>query len=203
MKLIGHCLLKITKNLIVLIVMVMIFHEFILLKYFQVDNYLMSSNNARRNFIDANREGIFSLGGYVCLYLIGVFIGRIIIQGESKQKFKEMGLQLFLAVAFLCLISSNSSRKLCNLSYVSSTAGLACMCLGCFSITQWLLLRRGYSTESVLLKNMNQKGLDAFLIGNVLTGIINLNINTIDTSDTIALLIILIYIFLVHIFVHR
>ncbi|CAF2077470.1 unnamed protein product [Rotaria magnacalcarata] len=136
MKLIGHCLLKITKNLISLIVVVMIFHEFILLKYFHVDNYLMSSNNVRKNFIDANREGIFSLGGYVCLYLIGVFIGRIIIHDESKQKFKQMGLQLFLGMVFLCVINWNSSRKLCNLSYVSSTAGLACMSLACFSITQ-------------------------------------------------------------------
>ncbi|CAF4402116.1 unnamed protein product [Rotaria socialis] len=131
----------------------------------------------------------------IILFILG-FI-RITIHGELKREFKQMGLQLFLEMVFLCVISLNSSRKLCNLSYVSSTAGLACVSLACFGIIQWLLLRHGYSTESILLKTMNQKGLDAFLIGNVLTGIINLNINTIDTSDIIALLIIFIYLFLV------
>jgi phosphatidylinositol glycan class W len=102
----------------------------------------------------------------------------------------------------LCTISINPSRKLCNLSYISYTTGLACMCMGCFSISQWLLRRKDYLTESILLKNVNQKGLDIFLIANVLTGVINLNINTIDTSDFIALGIILIYLFVITAFAY-
>ncbi|CAF3299083.1 unnamed protein product, partial [Rotaria sp. Silwood2] len=56
--------------------------------YFQFDKYLILSNNLQQNFIDANREGIFSLGEYVCLYLIGISIGKFIINNEYKQKFK-------------------------------------------------------------------------------------------------------------------
>ncbi|CAF3328803.1 unnamed protein product [Rotaria sp. Silwood2] len=197
MKLIGHCLLKITKNIFLLIFIILLFHEFILLKYFQFDNYLILSNNLRKNFIDANREGIFSLGGYVCLYLIGISIGKFIINNEYKQKFKQMGITFFIFMIILCTISYNPSRKLCNLSYISSTTGLACMCLTCFSMIQWLLSRKGYLTESILIKNVNQKSLDTFLIANVLTGIINLNINTIDTSDFLSLFIIFIYMFIV------
>jgi hypothetical protein len=74
--------------------------------------------------------------------------------------------------------------------------------MGCFSISQWLLRRKDYLTESILLKNVNQKGLDIFLIANVLTGVINLNINTIDTSDFIALGIILIYLFVITAFAY-
>ncbi|CAF3554208.1 unnamed protein product, partial [Rotaria sp. Silwood2] len=66
-------------------------------KYFQFDNYLILSNNLRKNFIDANREGIFSLGEYVCLYLIGIYIGKFIINNEYKQKFKQMGLYFLLS----------------------------------------------------------------------------------------------------------
>jgi hypothetical protein len=71
-----------------------------------------------------------------------------------------------------------------------------------FSIIQWLLLRKGLLTESILLKNINQKGLDTFLLANVLTGLINLNINTIDTSDFMSLVIILIYMFIVSAFAY-
>ncbi|CAF3420020.1 unnamed protein product [Rotaria sp. Silwood2] len=56
--------------------------------YFQFDKYLILSNNLQQNFIDANREGIFSLDEYVCLYLIEISIGKFIINNEYKQKFK-------------------------------------------------------------------------------------------------------------------
>jgi len=202
MKLIGNILLLITKKIILLIIIILIFHEFILLKYFHFDSYLISLDNLRINFIDANREGIFSLGGYVCLYLIGIYIGKIIIHNECNYYFKQMSIQFLIAMIILCLISFNPSRKLCNLSYITSTTGLACMCIACFSIIQWLLLRKGLFIESILLKNINQKGLDMFLLANILTGIINLNINTIDISDLISLIIILIYMFIVTIFIY-
>jgi len=198
MKLIGNCLLFIiTKNILLLIVLILTFHEFIFLRYLQFDKYLILSDNLRTNFIDANREGIFSLNGYVCLYLIGIYMGRLIIKEESNQRFKQLSWKFFIPMIILCGISINPSRKLCNLSYISYTTGLACMCMGCFSIIQWLLIRKGYQTESILLKNINQKGLDTFLLANVLTGVINLNINTIDTSDSIALGIILVYMFII------
>ncbi|CAF1063804.1 unnamed protein product [Rotaria sordida] len=76
------------------------------------------------------------------------------------------------------------------------------MSLACFRIIQWLLLRKGYLTESILVKNVNQKSLDAFLLANILTRIINLNINTIDTLDFISLFIILIYISIVTAFIY-
>jgi phosphatidylinositol glycan class W len=202
MKLIGNCLLMITKNILILIFITLLFHEFILLKYFQFDQYLISSDNIRMNFIDANREGIFSLGGYVCLYLIGIYIGRLVMTNERDQQFQYMSIRFTISTIILCGISSNPSRKLCNLSYISSTTGLACMCMAGFSVVQWLLLRKGLFIESILLKNVNQKGLDTFLFANVFTGIINLNINTIDTSNFISLMIILIYMFIVTVFAY-
>jgi len=202
MKLIGNCLLFVTKNVLGLIFVTLVFHEVILLRYFQFDNYLIESNNLRRNFLDANREGIFSLSGYTCLYLIGIYLGRLVMNYERDYRFKQMSVKFSIAMIILCGISYNSSRKLCNFGYISSTTGIACMCIACFSIIQWLLLRKGYSTESILLKNVNQKGLDMFLLANVLTGVINLNINTIDTSDFISLLIILIYMFIITAFAY-
>ncbi|CAF3575645.1 unnamed protein product [Rotaria socialis] len=202
MKLIGYYLFKLIKNIHLLIILILSFHEFILLKYFHYDDYLISSNNLRTNFIDANREGIFSLGGYVCLYLIGISCGRFIIKYEYEQKFKQMAIRFFILMIILCAISYNPSRKLCNLSYISSTTGLACMCFACYSVIQWLLLRKSYSIESMLIKNFNLKGLDIFLLANVLTGIVNLNINTIDSSDFTSFMIILLYMFTVSSFTY-
>ena len=98
MKLIGNCLLKLTKNVLLLIFLTLIFHEGILLRYFQFNNYLIETNNLRTNFIDANREGIFSLGGYVCLYLSGIYIGRLVIKNEMKHRLKDMSMQFLIAM---------------------------------------------------------------------------------------------------------
>ena len=202
MKSIGNLLLRLTKNLPVLIACVLVGHEVILLRLLKYDNYLIVSSTLRDNFIDANREGIFSLGGYVSLYLIGILLGRFVIDNERHRRFQYMTLVLFSAMMALCLISSNASRKLCNFAYISSTTGLACMCLSGFSVIQWLLLKQGCSTESILLKNVNQKGLDTFLCANVLTGLINLNVQTIDTPSFIALGIVLSYLFIVSAFAY-
>ena len=197
MKLIGNSLLSITRNVLLWIFITLVFHELVLLKYFQFEDYLTSSDQTRIGFIDANREGIFSLGGYTCLYLIGIFIGRLVITNERDSRLKQMSIQFAIATIILCAINLNPSRKLCNFSYISSTTGLACMCMSGFSLIHWLLARKGLSQESILLKNVNQKGLDVFLLANVLTGMINLNINTIDTSDSISLLILFVYMFVV------
>lgn len=202
MKLIGNSLLHLTKNLPVLIGASLIFHEWVLLRYFQFEDYLINSDPIRKNFFDANREGICSLGGYVCLYLIGIYIGRLVIAGERDQRLKEMSIGFTIATIVFCAISFNPSRKLCNFSYISSTTGLACMCMAGFSFIQWLLLRKNVSIQSILLENINRKALDTFLLANVLTGIINLNVDTIDTSDGRALMIILIYMFIVMIVVY-
>ncbi|CAF3243565.1 unnamed protein product [Rotaria sp. Silwood2] len=79
--------------------------------YFQFNNYLILSNNLQQNFIDVNREGIFSLGEYVCLYFIGIYIGKFITNNKYKQKFKQMGIIVFILMIILCTISYNPSRK--------------------------------------------------------------------------------------------
>jgi len=197
MKLLGNCLFKLTTNVPILILITISFHEGFLLRYCQFDRYLTETNLVRVNFLDANREGIYSLGGYVCLYLIGIFMGRLILKYESQARFQRMTIQFLLGMIFLCGISTNASRKLCNLSYISSTTGLACLCLAGFSLIHWLLEQKNLSIESNLLKNINQKGLDLFLLANVLTGLINLNVNTLDASNELALGLICLYMFIV------
>ncbi|CAF1309793.1 unnamed protein product [Adineta steineri] len=113
-----------------------------------------------------------------------------------------MTIKFSIAMIILCGISYNTSRKLCNFGYISSTTGLACLIIASYSIILWLLIRKGYSTESTLLKYVNQKGFDMFLLANVLTGIINLNLNTIDTSNSVALCIIISYMFVLSTYVY-
>ena len=197
MKCLGNLLLKTTTNLPVLIALTVFFHEWILLRYLGYDQYLLSTSTVRTHFLDANREGIFSLGGYVSLYLIGILIGRFVIDSERQRRSERMLAVFLLATIGLCSIRGNASRKLCNLAYISSTTGLASMCLFAFTAIQSLLERKSCSDESILLKNVNQKGLDTFLLANVLTGLVNLNINTLDTAPSIALAILVMYMTLV------
>ena len=180
---------------------VLILHEIVSLKYFNVENYLISSIQ-RKTFVDANREGICSLPGYVCLYLLGIFIGKKLIEFERKEKFSSIFFVLSPILLGLAFFNGNASRKLCNAVYICSTAGLAALCFCGFAFIQILFIRKGLTTESILLKNVNQKGLDVFLFANVLTGVVNLNIRTIDTSTFVSFLILFVYSFIVSTFAY-
>ncbi|CAF4652160.1 unnamed protein product [Rotaria socialis] len=52
------------------------------------------------------------------------------------------------------------------------------------------------------VEHVSEYGLDIFLLANVLTGIVNLNINTIDSSDFTSFMIILLYMFTVSSFTY-
>lgn len=55
----------------------------------------------------------------------------------------------------------------------------------------------GYSKPGVLYSAINRNQLAVFLLANVLTGLVNMSINTIRTSDPIALVIIILYMIVV------
>ena len=47
------------------------FYEFILLNHFKYRDYLLATNTSRIDFFDANKEGVFSIIGYISIYLAG------------------------------------------------------------------------------------------------------------------------------------
>jgi glucosaminylphosphatidylinositol acyltransferase len=65
--------------------MLLMFHETVL--QLGLSNYIMDESVVRGNFISANREGIFSIPGYVALYLGSIYVGTI-LQSEGQELLK-------------------------------------------------------------------------------------------------------------------
>jgi len=138
----------------------------------------------RLGLLDENREGIFSMLGYISLYSMALLYTRLItpqLLKETKLTLKPVvyGLALALA-AFLSQsaleltgIISQASRRAANAGYV-----LAMLALCQFSISGIQLINclvPVYAGQS-LMTAVSRNGLLFFLFANVLTGAINVSL---------------------------
>jgi len=117
-------------NLSGLLSIVMItFHEWLLLDATGLGVYILKSSDGkggRNNWLDANREGLFSIPGYVSLYLAGVRIGQYCFQPRRNfLSWVESCMRLTMLTGglwFVTTLSSynvhNASRRMCNLTYM-------------------------------------------------------------------------------------
>lgn len=85
------------------------------------------SNVERNTFLNANREGIVSIPGYIALYLVAIYFGNM-MQTQEKQYIrprellKLIGKIIFLGIfcwkmIFVCDNMFGSSRRLANMGY--------------------------------------------------------------------------------------
>ncbi|CAJ0926192.1 unnamed protein product, partial [Mesorhabditis belari] len=126
--------------------------------------WVLSDSAPRDNLFSANREGLCSLLGYIALYYLASAIGEFISKNGPK---------LFLF-----------------------TFGLAvCLCVQMLTIVEWFLgIFHGESPwcsiQLCLLDSINRTGLIFFLIGNILTGVINMSLNpsSIDPMSSVLYL---------------
>jgi Uncharacterized membrane protein len=98
---------------------------------------------------------------------------------------------IFYQVIFLYFFQLTSiSRRLANMPYVMWTVSYnAAYLLGYHLIDAALP-----NINSALLDSTNKNGLFLFLIGNLATGFINMMCNTLKVKDSIAFIILLVYI---------
>jgi hypothetical protein len=105
--------------------MLLMFHETCL--QLGLSSYIMDDNVARNNLISANREGIFSVTGYVALYLGSIYIGTLLkSDGQELLKvrevfYKTMKLGMISAfcwkMIFVCNGMFGVSRRTANMGY--------------------------------------------------------------------------------------
>lgn len=165
----------------------------------------------RDNFFDANKEGLVSSLGYVGLYFLSVYVGKELhlkADRNLQEKWKLFKkLVVFAALLFFSTVylekSFGISRRLANTGYCIWTMFIGVFMTGlfCFGeiIQQYLFENKGYfkfTTVPIVLEAINYNGLVFFLTSNVLTGLINLTIDTKATDEITSLLIINIYMFI-------
>ncbi|KAG7897214.1 hypothetical protein KL905_004288 [Ogataea polymorpha] len=217
---------------------IMLLYEVVLTKFGLLEYIL---NSQREGLIGMNKEGLFSLAGYLAIYLNGISLGYIIfplfptrknsltVSGSKDQCLNNRKIYSFsvsptrslfiLATLFhalyyvldTCYIYG-VSRRMANALYVIWVCAYNYTFLFGYKLVENLVWgepryelthsetritvandNRNINCVPMCLRAVNYNGLTIFILANVLTGLINLTFNTIDTSDTIALVILIAY----------
>ncbi|NWH90089.1 PIGW protein, partial [Aegithalos caudatus] len=192
--------------------------------------------DSRLGFLDANREGLLSLLGYLAIYLASVQVGQWLQRGRSSVRgwLAALGglagavLLLWVLLQLCQACAEPVSRRMANLPFCTWVLAHCLLLLGLFLLTDLTLLftkllvrgssvpccwevvqppgsRKKHGTEAVLrdklsqpclISAINKNQLLFFLLANVMTGAVNILIDTIHSKAAFTLCILHLYMFL-------
>ncbi|EPX73199.1 pig-W [Schizosaccharomyces octosporus yFS286] len=165
----------------------------------------------RTSILSQNKEGIASLLGYTSIFLYGMHTGSIILvdrprmytRAESWKRFQKLIFPL-LSLMILYFVSgfctNGISRRLANTPYVTLVAFVNMFFLCLYLLYDAYVFPPSFSySERVprILENANNNGLFVFLLGNLLTGLVNILIDTLRSSNIKGLLILTAYLLII------
>ncbi|TQD97006.1 hypothetical protein C1H46_017405 [Malus baccata] len=166
-----------------------------------LNSYLLS-NERGTDIISQNKEGFFSIFGYWGMYLVGVQLGNFLLfnyhssatMGSNKWatiRVWILSLLLWLLTVIIDRHVERVSRRMCNLAYVTLVLAVNLQVLAIFLLSDFL----PGSKTSVLEEAYNRNLLGTFLLANLLTGLVNLMVETLFASAVKALFILIAYTF--------
>eukprot|EP01027_Heterolobosea_sp_BB2_P015308 GEZU01021916.1.p1 GENE.GEZU01021916.1~~GEZU01021916.1.p1 ORF type:complete len:482 (-),score=98.40 GEZU01021916.1:350-1795(-) len=163
---------------------IIIVYEFALLKL-GLKDYIL--HHPRENFISANKEGICSSIGYLAIYFFGVAVGKLIWRCKERKEWKLLIPKLWIADAALWAFAlfahayiHQSSRRMVNIAYAAWIVAHSLFLLAIFITIE--LYAAPLMSKSIVRDAVNRNQLFTFLIANLLTGLINLTIPTLDIT---------------------
>ncbi|XP_017268029.1 phosphatidylinositol-glycan biosynthesis class W protein [Kryptolebias marmoratus] len=147
------------------------FYQF-LLETSELKAFILHNDDREKDFVHANKEGIFSLAGYVAIYLTGVQIGLYVMQPRSQvAEWLKMLFNLFLGslVLFAALCTCQTlvepvSRRSANFPFSLWSVAQSLFFMSCLGLADLLLLflKRTSGCRVVPSSlNMYSKGADA------------------------------------------
>lgn len=182
----------------------------VLLSRTALQDFLLS--DARPGLWGENKEGLASLPGYIAIFLVGLSIGEHVLRlGESRdagpgageklaKRKTELMLELlgyaaasWLAIWALGWLGVGVSRRFANLPYVLWTTAYNTSYLAGFLALELALFPAGAAGSGApdacppLLEAVNRNGLAVFLAANLLTGLVNVSMQTMYASRAAAL----------------
>lgn len=151
-------------------------------------------NSERTNLLNMNREGIFSFLGYYSIFLLAADLGNRLFKATDWKS----GLMILIKDGLISLVFSwNSyhngiqvSRRMANMHYVLWIYSLCVFAITCIGIVELILP----SSFPQIIQAINRNQLFVFLVANVITGLVNLNIDTLNQHDLSAFLILSCYV---------
>ncbi|EGC39189.1 hypothetical protein DICPUDRAFT_45375 [Dictyostelium purpureum] len=170
----------------------------VFLNQFGLTDYIL--NHPRDSLISMNKEGICSIIGYLSIHLIGTKIGCELFKVRNTltewRKFATKLLVLSVITWVLWLFCEiyidRTSRRMANLGYVLAILAIN---LFNFSVNIFVYLISGNHNASVIAKSINRNQLFIFLLGNILTGLINFSMKTIYATQEESIAVITGYTF--------
>ncbi|XP_012833307.1 PREDICTED: uncharacterized protein At4g17910-like [Erythranthe guttata] len=165
-------------------------------------NKFIMSEERKPDIFSQNKEGIFSIFGYWGMYLVGVRIGSYLFFGgnaDATLKTKKWAATRVWALClFFWLITllldwyvEAVSRRMCNLAYVTFTLAANLQVLAILMLSHYVSGCKSSALEEAFNRNL----LTSFLLANVLTGLVNLSIDTLSASSIFAVAILFAYAF--------
>uniref|UniRef100_F1L181 Phosphatidylinositol-glycan biosynthesis class W protein n=1 Tax=Ascaris suum TaxID=6253 RepID=F1L181_ASCSU len=168
-----------------------------LLQENKLQEWLLSSNVKRDDFLSANREGIYSLLGYLSFYYFSSVLATFVSKtGIRLKSWIYRGLQLFLWTFILFGVQKlmesffgPPSRRIFNVPHIFEMLVFHTFLTACFLFVQiaslfgWAAQMPQFSPDEspfelvkpCLLRAVNRHALSFFLLSNVLTGAINIS----------------------------
>ncbi|KAA0716893.1 Phosphatidylinositol-glycan biosynthesis class W protein [Triplophysa tibetana] len=206
----------------------------VILQTTDLKNFLIH-NDDRTGFLQANKEGIFSVVGYIAIYMAGVQAGLYLMQSRTLVKDWIKVIRNLLLTCFGLFITLHIcqtyiepvSRRMANLSFCVWTVAQSMLFISCLSIADGLLLyskvisnvslvssswnpctnKKSVNSSTYdkirqnldalcLVQSVNRNQLLYFLLANIMTGLTNVLVDTINSSDVIAVSVLLMYMFI-------
>lgn len=207
-KILCSCILSLISadHSLVISIIVLTLHEILLQS--GLSTWVLS-DIPRDTFVTANREGIVASLGYVGLYFMSVHIGQTVAKTKNnRESDDELCVSLSCtAVILLCSVFMlepyfGVSRRLANAAYC-----LWIMFIGVFMsflfLCGELISKHLYGVTNqthrvyvpFIYEAVNYNGLACFLLANVLTGLVNISIQTLTIGPLFSVVIILVYMF--------
>lgn len=156
--------------------------------------YLLSAQ--RDDWLSADKEGIFSLLGYLPLYLLAQELSRrCFFSNSSSSSGALIGWAAGLWVSWLltAALLQDTSRRLCNLPYVLFVLAVCLSMLAVLRLCEEHSLLLPSHAHGQLLEHLSACSLQVFLAANLLTGLVNLSMQTLRTPPAAALAVLLTY----------
>ncbi|KAF8363650.1 hpo-20 [Pristionchus pacificus] len=173
-----------------------------------VQAWVLDETAPRDSFLEANREGICSLAGYIAIYYysraMGRFIAKTALAGLRVRSWSAAVLHMLLlcgifAAAQLAAEAALGppSRRLVNLPYILAMISMECYllagCIGVQTISYIIWAARVphfgseenpfATSEPCLMTALNKHPLLFFLVSNVTTGVVNISIRALDLES--------------------
>ncbi|KAL6713760.1 Glucosaminyl phosphatidylinositol (GlcN-PI) nositol acylation protein [Lecanora helva] len=175
----------------------------------------------RTDLLSQNREGVFSFAGYLAIFFAGQAIGYVIfdrIKGMPPQEQRRrllFGLSIssaiwstffFLSTSYNYGLGIRVSRRLANLPYVLWVAAFNSSQITIYSLIETICFpavhlatneaaerKEVARTSSRIVNAYNRNGLAIFLLANLMTGLVNLTMDTLTTGSMQALAVLVGY----------